>query len=49
MTTLYQATKNGFQYSIEFNGKSTYFVTTEFGCEAYFPTLRRAKNFINKL
>ena len=49
MTTILTTEKNGFTYTIEFNGSKTYLVLTKFGCEGYFSTLRKAKNFINRL
>lgn len=44
MTTL--TNTNGFK--IEFNGSATYFVSNEFDCLGYFPTERKAKNFLNR-
>lgn len=49
MTTILTTEKNGFTYKIEFNGSKTYFVSTKFGCEGHFSSLRKAQNFINKL
>ena len=49
MTTITKENINNTNYKIEFNNKSTYFVSNEFDCIAYFSTLRKAINFLNKL
>jgi len=49
MTTIETITINNNTYTIEFNGSATYFVSNEFDCIGRFTTLRKAKNFLNKV